>query len=208
MPSSEPELVRAYASFKLWKEGQHQHRDLRMIVGHLSVLAGVETTLETRRQITDKAPALCRPPLLDYVPIASHEESCQYFEVAVVEMDGEIEDLAKDDVPVVEMDHDAVDDDDLANMTEEPLEGRTIQPMSVDENAVGDNAKDVEQRLAQVTLRHEEDAVPSPAQTSLRQFSPATCERHLRSPSWASLYGFARRSGKYLTSVWRRDRVC
>lgn len=123
MSSSKPELVRAYASFKLWKAVQQQDRDLRMIVGHFSVLAGIETTLETRIERACKTSAPhSRPPPPNYLQAATCEESCQHVEVAVVEMD-DADDCLDDD----SADDSSDDNDDAVEITKEPIDETTVQ---------------------------------------------------------------------------------
>ncbi len=216
MSSSEPELVRAKASFKLWKEGQRQDRDLRMIVGHFSVLAGVDSALQRRSNTVKKGPRRlppCRLPGQACRPNASYENTCTNVEVAVVEPDDAVDgvDDNSDDNSADDSSDDSSDDtsDDMDSVTEEPIEVCRIlqEDVATEVDTPNEKVESVQHgALAHVT-RQEKNAAASSAEISSRNVSPTTCERHLRSPSLDSLYGAARRYGRLLTSVRRREGV-
>lgn len=104
---------------------------------------------------------------------------------------------------------DSSDDNESVAVTEEPIEGCRIpqEDIAIEVDTPDEKVESVEHGFALVSLRQEKNAGPSPVEISLRQVSPTTCEKHLNSPSWGSLYGLARRYGRLLTSVRRRDGV-
>lgn len=81
------ELVRTSVSFKLRKEARQQDHDLRLVVGHLSILNGVDEALERSQQRPGRSIPNPIPSLPRCRKTSPDDQRSQEVTVRVVELD-------------------------------------------------------------------------------------------------------------------------